>query len=338
MYRSTTWLGSVLLVAVAAWSLPTATAAEISQLNIARAFGIAYLPMMIMERDKLIEKHVRAAGMGDLSVNWVTFGSGGALNDALLSGSVQIAVGGVPSMITLWARTRDSVGIRGVAAMSSIPMYLNSRNPSVKTIADFGPNDRIALPGVKISVHAVTLEMAAAKAFGKDAYAKLDPITVTLAHPEGVAALTSGISEITAHFTSPPFQNEELARPGIRRVLDSYDVLGGPHTFSAVWTTGKFRSESPKVYRAFYDALKEAIERIARDKRGAAEIYLQVSKDKMTVDQVLKLVDDPGTRFTTTPEKTMQYAEFMYSIGSIKVKPESWRDYFFPEVYDQPGS
>jgi sulfonate transport system substrate-binding protein len=324
------------LALLAAASL--AAAAEVSQLNIARAFGIAYLPMMIMERDKLIEKHARAAGIDGLAVNWVTFGSGGALNDALLSGSVQVAVGGVPSMITLWARTRDSVGIRGVAAMSSIPMYLNSRNPLVKTIADFGPNDRIALPGVKISVHAVTLEMAAAKAFGKDAYAKLDPITVTLAHPEGMAALTSGISEITAHFTSPPFQNEELAKPGIHRVLDSYDVLGGPHTFSAVWTTAKFRSDSPKVYRAFYDALKEAIDRIGRDKRGAAEIYLQVSKDKMTVEQVLKLVEDPETRFTTTPEKTMQYAEFMYAIGSIKIKPESWRDYFFAEVHDQPGS
>ena len=57
-----------------------------------------------------------------------------------------------------------------------------------------------------------------------------------------------------------------------------------------------------------------------------------------TVGLSAKLLDDPETRFTTTPQKTMQYAEFMYSIGSIKVKPGSWRDYFFSDVYDQSGS
>ena len=317
---------------------PLQARAEMSELTVERAFGIAYLPLMLMERDKLVEKHARAAGIPDLKITWVTFGSGSALNDALLSGSLQIAVGGTPSLITLWSKTRGGMGVRGIASMSAIPMYLNSSNPAVKTIADFTEKDKIALPGVKISVHAVTLEMAAAKMWGPANYAKLDPQTVTLSHPEGMAAMLSGISEITAHFTSPPYQNEELKKPGIHRVLSSYDVLGGQHSFSVAWTTAKFHDQNPKLYKAFLDALQESIAMIANDKQDAARGYLQISKDKISQAEVVQLLDEPDIAFTTTPQRTMQYADFMYSVHTIPLKPNSWKDLFFPEIQGAPGS
>jgi NitT/TauT family transport system substrate-binding protein len=47
---------------------------------------------------------------------------------------------------------------------------------------------------------------------------------------------------------------------------------------------------------------------------------------------------DPDIRFTTTPENTEKYAEFMQEIGSIENRPESWRDLFFPEVHGAAGS
>ena len=58
----------------------------------------------------------------------------------------------------------------------------------------------------------------------------LDALTVSLSHPDAQVALLSGASEITAHFSSPPFQYQQLEKPGIRTVLSSYDVLGGPAT------------------------------------------------------------------------------------------------------------
>ncbi len=98
-----------------------------------------------------------------------------------------------------------------------MPLYLNTRNPAIKSIKDFTEKDRIALPAVKVSMQAIMLQMAAAKEYGENNYTKLDGLTVSMAHPDGVAALMSGASEITAHFTSPPFQFRELKDPKITR-------------------------------------------------------------------------------------------------------------------------
>ena len=58
------------------------------------------------------------------------------MNDALLSGSVDFIAAGPPAFITLWDRTRGSADVRGVAAMSSLPMYLNTTNPALTSIDD----------------------------------------------------------------------------------------------------------------------------------------------------------------------------------------------------------
>ena len=311
--------------------------AEVSELNVAQQYGISYLPLMLMEEQKLIEKHAKAAG-ADVKVGWAKFAGGNVMNDALLSGSLQFASGGVGPLVTLWARTRGNIDVRGVAALNSMPIHLVTRNPNVKTLADFGPSDRIALPAVKVSVQAVLLQMGAEQAFGPGQQNRLDPLTVTMSHPDAMQALLSGQSEIDAHFGSPPFQYQEVARPGVHVVLNSYDVLGGPATFNLVWTTAKFKNENPRLYEAFVKALDQATAEINRDKRAAAEAYLRISKDKDTIDNILKMMNDPSIVYTTTPQNIMKFAEFMAKTGAIKAKPESWRDFFFQNVYALPGS
>jgi len=311
--------------------------AEVSELNVAQQYGISYLPLMLMEEQKLIEKHAKAAG-ADVKVGWAKFAGGNVMNDALLSGSLQFASGGVGPLVTLWARTRGNLDVRGVAALNSMPLHLVTRNPNVKALADFGPSDRIALPAVKVSVQAVLLQMGAEQAFGPGQQNRLDPLTVTMSHPDAMQALLSGQSEIDAHFGSPPFQYQEVARPGVHVVLNSYDVLGGPATFNLVWTTAKFKNENPRLYEAFVKALDQATAEINRDKRAAAEAYLRISKDKDTIDNILKMMNDPSIVYTTTPQNIMKFAEFMAKTGAIKAKPESWRDFFFQNVYALPGS
>jgi len=244
----------------------------------------------------------------------------------------------VGPLVTLWAKTRGNLDVKAVSAINSMPLYLTTRNPDVKTLKDFTAKDKIALPAVKVSIQAVTLQMAAEKAFGEGQQYKLDPLTVSMSHPDAQTALLSGQSEITAHFGSPPFQYQQLERPGIHRVLNSYDVLGGPGTFNTVWTTSKFRSENPKLYAAFVAALDEATATINRDKRAAAETYLRLSKEKSSVESILKMINDPEIVFTTTPQNVMKYVDFMYKIGSIKVKADSWKDLFFPNIHGAPGS
>jgi NitT/TauT family transport system substrate-binding protein len=326
---------AVAVVTVAS-SLPVR--AEVTELKVARQYGISYLPLMLMEDQKLIEKAAAASGIPDLKVTWAQFAGGNVMNDAMLSGSLDFAAGGVGPFVTLWAKTRGNYNIKAAAALNSMPLYLTSNNPNVKTIKDFTDKDKIALPAVKVSIQAVTLQMAAEQAFGPGQQNKLDRLTVSMSHPDAQIALLSGSSEITGHFTSPPFQFNELKKPGIHRVLSSFDVLGGPATFNVIWTSTKFHDENPKVYAAFVTALNEAEAMINKDHKAVAETYLRMTKDKSSVDDIVKMLDDPTMVFTTTPNNTMKYVDFMYKIGSIKVKPDSWKDMFFPNAQDLSGS
>src|SRR6266567_6303077 len=121
--------------------------AEMSEIKVAQQYGISYLPLMIMEEQKLIEKYAKASGV-DVSVSWAKFAGGNVMNDALLSNSLQFASGGVGPFLTLWSRTRGSLDVKAVSAINSMPLYLNTRNPNVRTIKDFRDTDKIALPAV----------------------------------------------------------------------------------------------------------------------------------------------------------------------------------------------
>ena len=320
-------------------SAATITArAEATTVHIAQQFGITYLPLMYMEHQHLLTKHAKQMGLGEVKVEWVQFGSGTGMNDALLSGHLDFASGGLGPFITLWAKTRSNLGVKGVCAMNNMPLYLNTRDPNVKSVRDFTNKDRIALPAIKVSFQAVNLQMAAAKEFGKENYTKLDPLTVSMKHPDGMAALLSKGNEVTAHFTSPPFQYQELEHAGIHKVLDSYTIAGGPHTFTVIWASSKFREKNPGVYKAFLAAFNEAIDEINKDKGAAADNYIKWQHYKGPRDLIVKILEDPLVKFTTTPSRITTYASFMHEIGSVKVKPDSWKDMFFPEIHDLPGS
>ena len=312
--------------------------AEVSELKVAQQYGISYLPMMIMEDQKLIEKYAKEAGVPSLEVSWSKFAGGNVMNDALLSNSLHFASGGVAPLITLWAKTRGNYDIKAAAALNSMPLYLVTRNANAKTVKDLTERDKIALPAVKVSIQAVTLQMAAEQAFGPGQQNKLDPLTVTMSHPDAMTALLSSNSEITGHFGSPPFQGYELENPGMHTLLNSYQVLGGPATFNLVWTTSKFRTENPKVYGAFLKALDEATALINKDKGWAADAYLRMSKDKAKRETILKILNDPEVVYTTTPQNILKYVNFMHKIGSIKASPASWKDLFFPEAHNAAGS
>jgi len=121
-------------------------------------------------------------------------------------------------------------------------------------------------------------------------------------------------------------------------VVHSYELLGGKTTSTLVWCTGEFRRENPKTYAAIMAALREATDIINRDKRAAAELYLRMTNGKESLDNMEKILSHRDIEYTLTPRSMVKYADFMHQTGSIKVKPESWKDMFFPEVYELPGS
>ena len=320
----------------AAWALPAQ--AEANKLGVAKQYGLGYTQLILMEDQQLIEKHAKAAGLGDVKVEWATFRSSDVMNDSLIAGTVDFVCVGTPGLATIWSKTRGTIDVRGAAGLNALPLHLITRNPSVNSIKDFTEKDRIAVPAVKVAIQAIYLQMEAAKVFGEANYAKLDPLTVSMAHPDAFAALTSGQSEITAHFASPPFSYREMEKPGMRAVLKSYDVIGGKMSFNVIAATNKFRTSNPKLYAAFLSALEEATATINKDKRAAAEMYLRVTKDKSPVEEILKMMNDPDIEFTTMPMGNLKMVEFMNKVGTIKVKPASWQDLFFENVHSRAGS
>jgi NitT/TauT family transport system substrate-binding protein len=331
--------GRRLLAAVlVAGMTATGAHAEVGEVRIAEQFGIAYLPLMMMREKGLIEKHAKNAGLGDIKVTWARFGSGAAMNDALLSGNLDFATGGVGPLLTIWSKTKGSLDVKGVATLCRMPLYLTTTNPGVKSIKDLTDKDRIALPAVKVSLQARTLQMAAEQAFGPGKHEVLDRLTVSMRHPDGTAAMLSGRSEITAHFSGPPFQQQQLRDPRIRKILSSFDVLGGPTTFVSLWARTSFRVSNPKTYKAFVDAMREAMTIINADKKAASAVFISQTKSKLEPAFVEKIVMDPENIFTTTPRNTIKYAVFMHKVGAIEHLPASWKDYYFPEIHDEPGS
>jgi len=327
----------VLLAAAGGIQAASVRAAEIGEIKIAQQFGIGYLPLTIMKTNGLVEKHLKAAGLADTKVSWLVLASGQPMNDALLSGSLHVASGGVAPFLILWDRTRGTLNVKAVAALSSMPMYLVTNNPNVKSIRDFTDNDRISMAGAGQSIQTIVLQMAAAKEFGDANFNKFSTLYRNLSHPDGLAAFLSG-KEITAYFSSPPFQYQALEKPGVRRILNSYDISGGPATFLVAWATGKFHDENPKTYQAFFNAYKEATDFINANKRTAADVYVKETKDKSGVDAIEKMLNDPEIKITMTPEQTLPIEHFMNKTGTLKNKAGSWKDLYFPELHNLPGS
>lgn len=326
------------LIALSALTAAQAVA-EVAEIRFARQFSMGYLQFNLMERHKLLEKHAKIAGLPEVKVVWATFNGPNAMNDALLSNSVDIVAGGVPGLLTLWARTKATpLAVKGITAFSSQPVLLNTRNPNVKSITDFSEQDKIAVPAVKVSLQAMLLQMAVAKQWGQSNYTKLDPLTVSMTPPDATIALMSGSAGVTSVFSVPPFQFQQLEDKAIHTVLNSYDVFGGEHTFTVAWTSSQFRDKNPQLYTALVAAFREATEMLSKDVKSAAQYWAEDVKSKLPVEKVAAIASGSQVKWTMVPKSSMKFAEFMHSVGSIKEKPADWKELFFPEIHDLPGS
>ena len=324
----------VLAAAVLAAALiaPGVASAEANVVRVAKQFGVAYMQYMVMQELKLVEKHAKAAGL-DITTEWATFRSSDVMNDALISGSVDFVSLGIPGIITIWSKTKGTpIEVKAATGFNVSPLMLMVRDPAIKSIKDFKDKDRIALPAVKVAMQAIMLQMAAAKEWGDAKYNALDHLTVSMSHPDATAAMLGGQSEITANFSSAPFQYRQMKNPNIHRILTSTELFDEPLSFNVIAATSKFRSENPKLYAAFLAALKDATDFINADKRKGAEIYLKVSGDKSTVDGILEVLADPAIIYNTKLGGIGAFVNFMAKVGTLKNPPKDWRDMFFPEA------
>ncbi len=328
-----------LIVSATALSLAASQAhAESKTLSIAKQYGLGYLQMFVMQEQHLVEKQAKTLGLEDIKVNWSTFRSVDVMNDAMLSGNLDIASIGAPGLATIWSKTKGtSVEVKGLAGMNLAPLYLNTRDSKIKSLKDFTAKDKIAVPAVKISTQALILQMGAAKIWGKENYQRLDPFTVSMTHPDAMAALLSGAGEIDTHFAAPPYAQQEVKAAGIYKVATSNDIIGDDLSFVLLAMPAKFYEANPKLTQAFMAAFKEATDFINTNKRAAAEIYLKATGDKSSVDDTVAIMNE-GLKYTIDPRGTLAMFQFMSDIGRIKAHPSDWKEYMLPISHDLRGS
>jgi NitT/TauT family transport system substrate-binding protein len=334
------WIALVLLSVAVALLPGCARGGEVRVLRMPTgAGGVGFLPLLVMQQRQLIETYAREAGVPDLEVRWIEVGGPAVLNDALLSGSIDFIAAGPPAFITLWDRTRGSSNVMGVAAVSSVPMYLNTRADHLRSVDDLTGSDRIAVTAIKVSIPSIIMQMYASERYGASEAGRFDKYTIAMTHPDGVVALLSGAGSVSAHFTSPPFHQRERKDPRVRTIMTSDEVMGGATTFVMLSTTTRFRDESPAVYRSVLRALADAHGRIRADRAAAAALLLEAEGEGgFSVDEIVAVLEDPAVQYTTTPQNVMRYARFMHDIGTIRTLPAAWTDLFFPEIHDLPGN
>ena len=315
-----------------------AARAETDTIRFAQQQSIGYLQFNVIKHERLLEKRAAELGIPGLKVSWLTLSGPDTMNDALLSGAVDIVAGGVPGLLTIWGRTRGTSNeVRGVSALTQGQSRLNTNNPAIHSLRDIGPNSRITVPAVRVSIQAVLLQMAAAQMFGEENYGKFDAQTQTLSPADASTGLISGSGGFDMAFTPPPFPALQLRNPKIHTVLSSFDVVG-ESTASVLWTSRKFHDANPKLAQALLDALKQASDFINQHRREAVAYYIEDSRSTMSPDELLAVTQEPHAAFGVVPVGVMKMASFMAKVGSLKVAPGKWQDVFFPEIGAEPGS
>lgn len=318
---------------------PSAVHAETGEVRIAQLFGVTYLPAYVVYEKQLIQKHAQRLGIPAPKVTPQKLTSGPVANDALISGNVDIAMGGITVLMTLWDRTQGKQNIKGFGVMCESPIYLLTADPKIKSLKDFGESDRIAVSAVKVTMQAIFLQMAAAKEFGWENRGRFDPMTTSMSHPESVGALRSGKLEVKNYAAILPYNLEVLKAPHVRQLMTSYDVLGSNHSLNAFWGTEKWVKENPKTYEAVMAAFDEAVSLIEKEPADAARTYIKWESATTPEAEIVDIIKNKkDIQFTMTPKRLMDFADIMNKVGLVKQKPAAWTDMFFDGLHKRPGS
>ena len=315
---------------------PGVANAEVSEVRIVAQNGSNYLPLFVMQGQQLVEKQLAAKGLASTTVAWTKLAGHSAIIDSFLAGAVHFSGQGVASTALIWDRTRSGIGAKAVSAMVASNIWLMTRKPELKSLRDLTDKDRIALPSIKTSAQALFLWSAAEKEFGAGQWGRLDHLTVSLPHPDAMAAVLNPSGEITVHAATSPYADLER-KAGLHAISDLYAVEGGPVTGLNFVSTEQFRKANPITYAAVAAAYDEAIAWVNADKRRAAQFYLDISKEKMSLDDLAQILMAPDYIFGKTPRGVGAALSLMYKTGTLKSKPQSWKDMYFPETQQLPG-
>jgi NitT/TauT family transport system substrate-binding protein len=300
--------------------------------------GLLYIPVDIMVAGGILQKEASKLGLGPIEASATALSGPGPVLDALLSGAADYGTAALPSLLTIWEKTRGTANeVKAVGTVSNGAMTLYTINPNVHTVADFTDKDRIAVPTVRISFNSMMLQMAAEQQWN-DPF-RLDHLTVALGHPDAVSALSAGYPKatVTAHIAVQPFTDRGLKLPGAHVITDSRKVFGGPLTQITLLASRQTRDRNPLLFKAVANALEQSIKVANADKRAAAALWKQVQKAPESIEELVTQLDDPGFEFTSQPHRIAFFVAFLNRIGTMKTKLGAWQELFWETAHQQHG-
>ena len=192
--------------------------AEVTEITVAQQYGVSFLPLMVMEKNQLIEKYATAAGLSGLKVSWVKVAGPSAMNDGLISGALHFAAQGAPSLITLWDKTNGQ--IKGVSAMttsSALSRDPQSRREKHQGLQRSGQDRRAISKDLDASDHA-----------GNGCKCGIWPGQLhetrpahgfTIAPRCHAHAFINNTAGVNAHFSTSPFYEQEIKVPGLHIIV-----------------------------------------------------------------------------------------------------------------------
>ncbi len=65
---------------------------------------------------------------------------------------------------------------------------------------------------------------------------------------------------------------------------------------------------------------------------------MRLARDGSDVGLITEILNDPQVSFTATPRAIGKVADFMARTGTIRRRPESWKDLFFASAHARDGS
>jgi NitT/TauT family transport system substrate-binding protein len=316
--------------------IPVSHALAEEPVRIGMGFGLAFLPIYICEDLKLVEKYGKNAKL-ELRPSYQRFLSAGPLQEALANGAIDMAPFGVAPLLAAWEKSKDTPQqIVVISGLTTLPPVLLTNRAEVKTLADFGPADRIAVPSAS-APQVYLLQMQSEKVLGQ--HDKLRSQIVVLSHRTAVADLIAAKDSVAGYFSSAPFTELALADGRIHKVLGAGDVVDGKVSFLVLGATKAYIAAHSLVPEVVAKAMDEAARIIHDDPRRAAEIYLahepSASFDVAVIASDLgELKDD----FGSPVHGIAAFADFMARHGELKSPPQSWKEIVAPPLLNSPNT
>lgn len=294
---------------------------EAEVLNIAYQYGLAYAPLIVMQKQELIEKYYEEATGKSVTVNWNQMNAGADINTGIASGDIDAGFMGVAPALT------------GISKKANYKIFTNlsgqehgmmTNKEDIKTLEDLVESDeQIALVNIG-SIQHIILARALVEN-GLDAHA-LDAQLVAMKHPDGMTSLTSG--NIACHLTTNPYIYKEREAGNLSEISEISDTWTNENSFIVGVASTSLHDEKAELYDALSKAVEEAVSYINEDMEAAAKLTYEL--DGNTEEDELKYMELGS--YSVETKGVFELAKFMAENNFIESAPESYEELVYDNV------